>query len=40
MMEFLNFKLELSGLKIAGNKIKAEYSEANLFEWNTTFKKF
>lgn len=35
-MASFNFKLELSG-KIAGNKIKTEYSESNLFAWNTTF---
>jgi len=37
MMASLNFKLELSGIKIAENKIKTEYSESNHFAWNTTF---
>lgn len=36
-MASFNFKLELSGIKIAGNKSKTEYSESNLFAWNTTF---
>lgn len=36
-MASFNIKLELSGVKIAGNKIRTEYSESNLFAWNTSF---